>query len=125
VTVVLDAGALVAVERRDRFVGSMLRLAQHDARPVVTSGAVVAQVWRGGGRQALVARLLAGVRVAPLDLHAGRQVGGLLAQTRTSDVVDGHVAHLAVDGAVVLTSDPDDLGVLLAARGVAAEVLAV
>lgn len=46
--VILDAGAFIQLERRDR---TMVRLAQlfADARtPLVTSAAVVAQVWRGG-----------------------------------------------------------------------------
>ena len=47
---VLDAGALIAVDRQDRSIGAVLRLAHHEQLPVRTSAAVVAQVWRGGGR---------------------------------------------------------------------------
>lgn len=42
-TVVLGAGALIAIDRRDRAVGAILRLVQRLAAPLVTSGAVVAQ----------------------------------------------------------------------------------
>jgi hypothetical protein len=124
-TVVLDTGALIAVERRDRQVGAMLRLLQRDARPLVTSGAVVAQAWRNDPRQALLARLLTGVRIEGLDGGAGRRVGTLLAATGTIDVVDGHVAHLVPDGGSVLTSDPDDLAALVAARRIQAVVVPV
>jgi len=124
-TVVLDAGALIAIERRDRVVGAMLRRLQQEGRPLVTSGAVVAQVWRNDPRQALLARVLTGVRIDGLDGSAGRRVGTLLAHVGTSDVVDGHVAHLVVDGGAVLTSDPGDLGALLDARRIEATVVGV
>jgi hypothetical protein len=50
--VVLDAGGLIAIDRRERRVGALLRVAQEAAIPVVTSAAAVAQVWRHGSRQA-------------------------------------------------------------------------
>ena len=57
---VLDAGAFVAVERGDREVVALVKRERLAGRPPVTSGGVVAQVWRGGrGRQAELARLLA------------------------------------------------------------------
>ena len=62
-TAVLDAGALIAVDRRDRRVGAMLRVLQQQSVPLVSSAAVVAQVWRRPARQANLARVLAGVDV--------------------------------------------------------------
>jgi hypothetical protein len=124
-TVVLDAGALIAIDRRDRRVGAMLRLVQAEGIPVRTSGAVVAQVWRDGRTQANLARALRGVEVVGLDAEHGRRVGELLAESRTSDVVDGHVALLADPIGQVLTSDPDELTALLAARRVDATVVTV
>ena len=41
-TVVLDAGALIAIDKRDRSVGAMLRVLHRDDMPVLTSAAVVA-----------------------------------------------------------------------------------
>lgn len=120
--VVLDAGALIAVDRRDRAVGAMLRVAQQRRLPVVSSAAVVAQVWRDGARQANLARVLAGVRAEGLGPDDGRRLGVLLGAASTTDVVDAHVASLVEAGDVVLTSDPDDLGLLLATRRVTAEV---
>lgn len=89
---VLDVGALVAVDRRDRTLGAMLRVAQQERVPLLTSAAVVAHVWRDGSRQANLARVLAGVRTEGLSSEAGRRIGTLLRRTRTADVVDGHVA---------------------------------
>ena len=94
-SLVLDAGALLAIDRRDRRVGAMLRVAQQTQIPVCTSAAAVARVWRSGARQALLARVLAGVVVAPLDLNVGKRLGALLGVAGTRDVGDAHVASLA------------------------------
>jgi hypothetical protein len=120
--IVLDAGALVALDRRDRAVGAMLRVAQQERIPVCGSAAAVAQVWRDGARQAVLARVLTGVRVDGLDPATGRRLGLLLGRSGTADVVDAHVASLAGPGDVVLTSDPGDLEHLLATLGVDAAV---
>ncbi len=66
-SLILDAGAFVAVERGDRDIVALVKRERLAERSPVTHGGVVAQVWRGGaGRQAEVARLLAGVDVKPL-----------------------------------------------------------
>lgn len=120
---VLDAGALVAVDKRDRRVGALLRVLQRDGVPVRTSAGALAQVWRDGARQANLARLLPGVRVVALDDTAAKKVGELLRKSRTNDVVDGHVALLAEPGGQLLTSDDKDLSALLRTRRVRATVL--
>jgi hypothetical protein len=119
---VLDAGALIAIDRQDRAVGALLRVVQRERLPVRTSAAVLAQVWRDGSLQANLARVLSGVAVAPLDSFAGRSVGELLARTRTADVVDGHLALTVRPEDTVLTSDPDDIKKILRARRVPATV---
>lgn len=115
-TVVLDAGALIAVDRRDRAVGAMLRVAQQQHVAVRSSGGAVAQVWRDGARQANLARVLSGVDVAALDFAAAKRIGPLLGATDSSDVVDGHVAQLVNAGDHLVTSDPDDMCRLLGSR---------
>ena len=122
---VLDTGALIAVDRQDRSVGAILRLAHQEQLPVRTSAAVVARVWRGGRRQANLARVLAGIDAVGLDNSAGRWVGALLQQSRTDDVVDGHLALVVQAGDVVLTSDPDDINAILGARAVVATVTSI
>jgi PIN domain-containing protein len=109
--VVLDAGAFIALERRD---GTMVRLAQRlaDAKtPLVTSAGVVAQVWRGGGhRQVPVAFLLRHTTVVDLTYAVARLLGRMLGAARRSDAVDAHVVMLARERRwPVITSDPDDL----------------
>ena len=107
---VLDAGAFVAVERGDRDVVALVKRERLASRGPVTCGGVVAQVWRGGhGRQALVARLLAGVLVVPIDDRLGRRAGSLLGRSGQFDAIDAAVVCLAADGDEILTSDPGDL----------------
>lgn len=121
-SLLLDAGALIAWERGDRAVAAALGAARE---PLVTSAAVVAQVWRPPDRQVPLHLLLRAVEVRPLDEEAAPAVGSLLAAARTADVVDAHLALLARHGDVVLTSDPGDLRRLLDTREVDVRMLTV
>jgi hypothetical protein len=123
VKAVLDAGAFVAIEKRDRHVGAMLRVLQQRRVPLATSTAVIAQVWRDGRKQAFLARLLSGVEARALTTGDDRLTGELLALAKTDDVVDAHLALVVADGDRVLTSDPDDIERLLKALRVAAPVI--
>jgi len=125
VTLVLDAGALVAVERADRDVVALIAADRRAGRVPVTHGGVVGQVWRGGGRQALLSRLLASVEVVALDDSLGRRAGVLLALSRSSDVIDAAVVLLASDGDHILTSDPGDLVALAGAADTYVELIVV
>ena len=125
-TLVWDAGALMALERGDRATWERLKIANRLSERAVTHGGVIAQVWRGGyGRQVLLARALKAIEVVGLDEMLGRQAGMLLSQSATDDAVDAAVVALARDGDVILTSDPGDLIALVAASGRDAEVVPV
>jgi hypothetical protein len=125
-SLILDAGALVAVERGDRDVAALLKRELLAGRVPQTHGGVVGQVWRGGqGRQARLARLLAGVEVASLDDSLGRKAGVLLGRTRQADVIDAAVVLLASDGDSILTSDPNDLRALAREAGVHVDLVPV
>jgi len=125
VSIVLDSGALIAIDRNNRLVTSGLRFAKNDGIPLITSAAAMAQVWRDGARQAHLARLLAGVDIVPLRDDDARRIGELLAVSGTSDVVDAHVALLVEPEGKILTSDESDLRALLRARKVKATVVPV
>jgi hypothetical protein len=125
VKVILDAGAFVAIERRDRRIEAMLRVLHEQRVPLWTSAAVVAQVWRSGRKQVLIARILSGVGVRALGPGDDTRIGELLAVSRTDDVIDGHVALLADDADRIVTSDPRDLARLIEARGVDAEIVTI
>lgn len=117
-TVLLDAGALISLERGDRALNVLLKSERLAGRPGLTHGGVVGQVWRGGGpRQALLARSLILLDIRPLDDRLGRRAGELLSRSGTSDVVGAALAVLTRDGDELLTSDIDDLRALLDAAG--------
>lgn len=119
---VVDSGGLIGFERGNRDVAALIEASRRRREPVVTSSGCVAQVWRGGSGQAIVARLLRGVSEHGLGPEVSRPVGALCGASASSDVVDAHVALLAGDGDVVLTSDPVDLRRLLRAVGSTAAV---
>jgi len=123
VKAVLDAGAFVAVEKRDRKIGAMLRVLQQRRVPLWTSAAVVAQVWRDGRKQAPLARILEGVGVRGLAAGEDKRTGELLGVARMHDVIDAHIALLVDDGDHLLTSAPDALERLLAARRIDATLV--
>ena len=108
----LDAGALIAIERGALNLLPGLIGALEDGLHVHVPAGALAQVWRGGSRQARLSRFVAadGVRVIAFDEEVARDVGVLCGLTGTSDVVDAHVAfHAHMEGLAVITSDPDDL----------------
>jgi hypothetical protein len=125
VTAVLDSGALIAIDKRDRRVGAMLRVLQRDGVPIETSAGVVAQVWRDGRKQVNLARVLPGVDIDALDDVMAKKVGELLRQSGTSDLVDAHLALLVRPDDQVLTSDKADITALLRTRRVKAAVVLV
>lgn len=120
---VLDSGAFVAIDKMDRKVAAMLRVLQARRIPLLTSSAVVAQVWRDGRKQAALARVLAGIEARALGPRDDTATGELLARAKRNDVIDAHVALLVNDGDQLLTSDPGDLAHLLDARDVDATIV--
>lgn len=108
----MDAGALIALERAGQRTRTLLRGILDRRLPMHVPAGALAQVWRGGGRQARLARFLdlVEVQVAPLDAWSARAVGELCARTGHDDVVGVHVAlHARLNGHAVVTSDPDDI----------------
>ena len=125
-SIVLDAGAFLAVERGDREVVALVKREHRLGRAPLTHGGVVGQVWRGGqGRQVNLARLLPGIEVRALDDAAGRRAGVLLGWAGTADVIDAAVVLLAGDGDEIVTSDPTDLRALALVAGVQVELIPV
>lgn len=110
--VVLDAGAFIAFERNDVRVRSLVELALSAGGALHTPAAVVVQVWRHGGRQARLARLIGSglVQVQALDTEEAQATGTVCGESGSADVVDASVVLLARrHRARVVTSDPDDL----------------
>jgi hypothetical protein len=124
-SIILDAGAFVAVERQDRLVLSLLKAELIAGRTPITHGGVVGQIWRGGARQARVAQLIASTTIVALDEILGRRAGVLLGKCRKADVIDAAVVLLAVDGDSILTSDVRDLAPLAEAAGLHVDLVRV
>lgn len=125
-SIVFDAGALLAVERGDRDMVALIKRERQAGRAPLSLGGVVGQVWRGGhGRQAILARLLPGVEVEPLDDDLGRRAGVLLGAARQADVIDAAVVLLAQEGDEIFTSDPGDLRELARVAGRHVELIPV
>jgi len=123
-SVVLDSGALLALERGDRSMWRRFKASLLAGEPARTHGGIVGQVWRGRGpRQALLAKALAGVEVLPIDDSLGRAAGALLASAGSDDVIDAALALLVEDGDHVFTSDPEDIASLAATLGRHVEVV--
>ncbi len=114
---VFDAGAFIALERRSAFMIGILNEALHGTIEVVLPRTVIAQVWRGTARQAIVGRLVgAGLRrgspvvIDELTAERARQIGVMIGQVSHPDIVDVHVALAAAErGHAVLTSDDADI----------------
>jgi hypothetical protein len=122
---ILDAGALVAVDRGNRAMIARLRAAQQHGLDLRSNAMVVAQVWRDRhGRQAGLAQMLRAVDVRAVSPDDGRRAGVLLGMTGTSDPVDATVVLLASPGDRIVTSDPQDLAALAEAAANRAVIIA-
>lgn len=113
---VLDAGAILALARGDAVARARLARAVREGYVAVIPTPVLAQVHRGGHDRARIDRAVNAVgAVLPTSEAIARRAGELQAKTGTADVVDAIVVAeaLASAPAVILTSDPRDLGRLL------------
>jgi hypothetical protein len=108
----LDAGALIAIDRNDRRVVTLVRRALTVGKQLAVPAGVIGQVWRDGTRQARLARLLASpaIEIEVLDSRRARAAGQLCGARGSSDVIDASVALCArARGHAVVTSHPGDL----------------
>ncbi|WP_419846567.1 PIN domain nuclease [Candidatus Poriferisocius sp.] len=113
---ILDAGAFIALENGDQLIRRRFQRARLSGIPLKTHGGVIAQVWRGGTRgQARMARALRSVEIVALDDDLGRRAGILLSRCGMSDAIDAALVAMADHGDEIITSDPDDLDILVAA----------
>ncbi|HEV3095382.1 MAG TPA: hypothetical protein VGY30_12860 [Solirubrobacteraceae bacterium] len=109
----LDAGALIALERKDERMKALLErmLTQPDATIHIPAG-VVAQAFRDGSKQVRLMRLLKKpqTRVVALELENAQAVGVLLGVRGAHDVIDASVVLCARRyRQPVVTTDPEDL----------------
>ena len=121
--IVLDSGALIALERNDRAMWAVLKLSAVRSTDVLVPSAALAQVWRGTAVQAQLSKALRFCVVASFDALA-RAVGELCGRTRTTDICDAQVAIVAAtQGDALYTSDPKDMRRLITAFGARVPVI--
>ena len=122
---ILDAGAILALARGDARARVAFARALHEGYVVVIPTPVLAQVHRGGRDRAQVDRVVNAVNATlPTSEQIARRAGELQAKASTSDVVDAIVVAeaLASVPALILTSDPNDMSLLLEGEPEAARV---
>ena len=110
--IVMDAGALIAMDRGNKRMIALLQRAMTQGRVFRVPSGVVGQVWRNGRVQVTLSRFLRseGVEVVPLDEQMARACGELCGATGLHDVIDASVVILARERRdPIVTSDPDDL----------------
>jgi predicted nucleic acid-binding protein len=116
VRIILDSGAIIASERNDPTLAAILKAARKNRTPILVPATVVAETWRGPSTHARTAHLFGSVDGFPeLNEQSARQVGALLALSRTAAIVDGNVVAIAIAlrPATIVTSDVHDVTHLL------------
>jgi predicted nucleic acid-binding protein len=112
---VLDAQGLAKLAAGDPAVRALAIKTQQHGGIIVTAASTLAEVLRGGSKDAPVHQALKQVQVAPVDKTVGRRAGELLGTTGMSghrDTVDALLAVVALAQqrpVVLVTSDPADM----------------
>jgi hypothetical protein len=117
--VTYDTGALIAGDRNDRRMWALhVGFIAEEVVPTVPAP-VVAEAWRGGSRQASLARMLAGCEIEAMTAEQARQVGVLAGRADHDDVVDATVVEGAArrNDDVILTSNETHIRKLLDCAG--------
>ena len=110
--ITFDAGGLIALDRNDRQVLTLLACATERGMRITIPATALAQAIRNPARQARLCRLIrqAGTDLIALDGPGATSAGLLLARTATADIVDAHVVICAQRARqAVVTSDAGDL----------------
>lgn len=110
--IVLDRGALIALDRGDKRMIALLHRALAQGRAFRVPAGVVGQAWRDGRVQVTLARFLRSeeVEIVPLDEHLARSCGELCGAANSQDIIDASVVILArARRDPIVTSDPNDL----------------
>ena len=108
--VTYDTGALIAAERNNRRMWALhAALLAEEVVPVVPTP-VLAEAWRGGPRQASLARLMAMCEVEEMTEEQAHAVGVLAGKSGHDDIVDVTVVEGAVRrGDAIVTSNREHI----------------
>lgn len=105
--VTYDTGALIAADRNDRAMWALhAGFLAEEITPTVPAP-VAAEAWRGGSRQANLARFLALCLIEDMEEDQAKAVGVLAGKAAHDDVVDVTVAEGAIRRRdAIVTSNP-------------------
>jgi predicted nucleic acid-binding protein len=112
VKIILDSGAIIASENNDPTLAALLKAARKNRTPILVPATVVAETWRGPKAHPRTAALFGSIDGFPeLNEQSARQVGALLAISKTAAIVDGNVVAIAIaqPPATIVTSDVNDI----------------
>jgi hypothetical protein len=117
--VTYDTGALIAGDRNDRRMWALhVGFIAEEVAPQVPAP-VVAEAWRGGSRQASLARMLAGCQIEEMTADQARRDGELAGRADHEDIVDVAVVEGAArrEDGVILTSNESHIRKIIQATG--------
>lgn len=127
-TLVLDSEGLAKAVLRDRAVTGWLALARADDLRVITSAATLVEVVHPRINRAALEWTLSRLVVEPVTEPLARHAAGLLSEaglhghTYAIDAMLAATALAAPGPVTILTSDPEDLGVLCGGRATVIKV---
>lgn len=119
-TLLLDSDGLSKIAADDGRAWAYLKQARQEQARVLVPAVTLAEVLRGGPRDAPVHRVLKQVNVVDINKAIGRAAGEILGQVGGDQTVDALVAAVATaqtGRVVILTSDTADIAALTAGRG--------
>ena len=119
-TIIFDAGALIAAERNDSRLATLIHAALKTRTPILIPTVVIAEIWRASKTHPRIASALK-VASAETGLSSAlaREVGALIAAAGGAGIVDATVTAIAAAHlpATIVTSDPDDIQRFASATG--------
>lgn len=124
--VTYDSGALIAADRDNRQLWALHAGYLREGVVPLVPAPVLAQAWRGGARQARMARLLRMCDVEPMSEDLARNVGILAGEASHDDIVDVAVVEGAIRrGDAVVTSDAAHIAKIAAHGGITLRIESV
>lgn len=111
---ILDSGALIALENNDRAMWALLGAAYDSGEQAQVPAGVIGEVCHGGPTQARLNQALKKCKVISLDGPMARIVGNLRVDSGVNDVVDASVMvtaamATALSSVAIATSDMGDM----------------
>ncbi|HLM86844.1 MAG TPA: PIN domain-containing protein [Solirubrobacteraceae bacterium] len=110
----LDAGALIAYERGGERIREILAVGYARGLVPTIPAIALAEVWRGDGKDARVARLIKACSIETVDERLARAAGSLRRAVPEADTIDACIAvGVRRRRDAIATSDPGDMRALL------------